>query len=123
MTDGESDEAMAGVGDKRHAGITDEGDSGALLHSEDEFGSASEFVVLLVADQGLVNLEMIEELQGVTGVFTSNLVSFLKNTERAESDVLEIADGSSDEVEAAAGGSLGSIRMRVGRHGTATERV
>ena len=36
-------------------------------------------------------------------VFAGDLVGFLENTEGAEGDVFQIADGGADEVEAAAG--------------------
>jgi hypothetical protein len=41
----------------------------------------------------------------VTGVFAGNLVGFFEDAEGAESDVFEIADGSSDEIEAATFGA------------------
>lgn len=55
------DEAMAGVGNERHTGIADEGDFGALFHGKDEFGGAGHFIVLVVADERLLNIVMIEK--------------------------------------------------------------
>ena len=62
MADAERNESMAGIGDKGHAGVADESDFGALFERENEFGSAREFVVLVVADERLVNLEVGEKL-------------------------------------------------------------
>jgi hypothetical protein len=62
MANGEGDEAMAGIGDERHSGIADECDVGTLLHGEDKFGRAGEFIVLVIADEGFVNLKVVQEL-------------------------------------------------------------
>lgn len=99
----ESDESIAGIADERRAGVTDEGDFGALLHGDDEFGGASEFVVLVVGDEGLADFVVGEEFLGVAGVFAGDFVGLFEDAEGAEGDVLEVADRGADEVEAAAG--------------------
>ena len=110
MANGESDQAMAGIGDEGHASITDQCDGGTSFHGEHEFGSAGEFVVLVVADERLMDLEMIQEFEGVAGVFAGDLLDFFENAQGAEGDVFEVADGSGDQIEAATrrvGGSIG----------------
>ena len=103
MACAESDEAVAGVADKRHTGVRDEGDFGALLHGKNEFGGASHFVVLVIGDKRLADFVVGKEFLCVAGVFAGDLVAFFEDAEGAESDVLEIADGSTDEVKAASG--------------------
>ena len=51
----------------------------ASLHGENQLGSASEFVVLVVTDERFVDVEMTEELQGVPRVFASDLVRVLED--------------------------------------------
>ena len=107
MANGESDEAMAGIGDEGHACIADEGNGGTVFHGQDEFGCAGDLVVFVVADQRLMDVVVIEELQGVAGIFAGDLVHFLEDAQGAECDVLEIANGSGHEVEAALGRGVG----------------
>ena len=99
----ESDEAIARVADERHASVANERDFGPLLHGNDEFGRASHFIVFVITDEGFLDFVMREQLLRVAGVFAGDLVSFFENAEGAERDVLEIADGSADEIEAAGG--------------------
>ena len=104
MAGAEGDEAIAWIAHERHAGVTDEGDFGALLHGEDEFRGAGHFVVLVIADERFADFVVGEEFLRVTGVLAGDLVGFFENAEGAEGDVLEVADGGADEVEAAGGG-------------------
>ncbi len=128
MADAKGDQAMAGVGDKGHAGVADESDFCALFERKYDFGSASEFVVLVVAHQWLVNVVVGEKLLRVAGVLAGDLIDFLEDAEGAESDVLEIADGSADKIEAAGGAGRGvaHVRFRVigglGDHGSSVAR-
>ena len=100
VADSEGDEAVARVGNQGHASITDEGDVRTLFHGEDEFRGAREFVVLVIADQRLVNVEVIQKFQGVAGVLAGNLVDLFEDAEGTKSDVFEVADGCSNEVQA-----------------------
>jgi hypothetical protein len=57
-----------------------------------------------------MDLEMIQEFEGVAGVFAGDLLNFFENAQSAEGDVFEVADGSGDQIEAAArrvGGRIG----------------
>ena len=101
VANGESDEAMAGVGDERHACIADERDGRAVFHGQDEFGSAGDLVVFVVADQRLADVVMIQELQGVASIFAGDLIHFFQDAQGAEGDVLQIADWRRYQVEAA----------------------
>lgn len=53
MTGAKSDEAIARIADKGHACVANKSDLGALLHGDDELGSAGHFVVFVVANEGL----------------------------------------------------------------------
>ena len=98
----EANEAIAGIADQWHACVADKGDFGALLHGDNELGGASHFIVFVVRDKRLLDFVMGKELLRVASVFAGDLVGFFEDSESAKSDVLKIADGSADEVEAAA---------------------
>ena len=57
-------------------------------------------VVLVAADGGGCDLEVVEQLLRLAGVFAGDAVGALENIEGAQSDVAEVADGRGDEVEA-----------------------
>ena len=116
VANGECDEAMAGVRDERHAGVANQSDAGTLFHGEYEFGSASQFVVLVIAHQRLVNFEVVEQFEGVARVFTGDLVDFFEDTKRAKGDVFEVADGSGDEVEEATRSLRRTLGMQLRIH-------
>ncbi len=106
MSQAERDEAMAGVGNQRHSGIADQRDFGTLFHSDDEFGGTSDFVVFVVANERLMNVVVSEQFLGVASVLASDLIRFFEDAQRAESDVLEIADGCGHEIQRAARAGL-----------------
>jgi putative FmdB family regulatory protein len=118
---------MSGVGDQRHASVAYERDFCALFERDEQFRCAREFVMLVVADQGLANFIMTEEFLCVPGVFAGDLVDFFQNAQRAKSDVFEIADGRTDQVQTAqcsfrvshrgsAHATESSTHSRAGRH-------
>ena len=59
--------------------------------------------MLVIADERFANFVMVEEFLGVARVFAGDLVDFFEDAEGAERDVLEIADGGANEVQAAQG--------------------
>ncbi len=61
---------------------------------------AMALVVLVIADGGRGDGEVVEEFLGLAGIFAGDAVGVLEDFEGAESDVAEIADGRGDEVEA-----------------------
>ena len=101
VANGQGDEAMTGVTDQGHARIADESDGRAVFHGQDEFGGAGELVVFVIADQGLVNVVVIQKLQGVARIFAGDVVHLLEDAEGAEGDVLQVADGRGYQIEAA----------------------
>ncbi len=126
MAETQGDEAVARIGDERHAGVADEGDFRALLEGKDKLRGASQFIVFMVAEERFVNVVVGEELLGVAGVFAGDLVHFLEDTKGAEGDVFEIANGGANEVEAAGGaGSIfrRSLRVHANESSTRSEGV
>ncbi len=102
MADRQGNQAVPGVGDQRHPGIAHQCDGGALLHRVHQFWCARDFVVLVVADQGLVNFKVIQQLQRVARVFAGDLIHFFQNAQRAQRNIFQIADRRGHQVEAAA---------------------
>ena len=73
-------------------------------------------VVLVAADGGGCNLEMVEQLLRLARVFAGDAVGAREHVEGAQGDVAEVADGRCDEIEA--GGSCWSRLVRTsGRFG------
>ena len=52
----------------------------------------------MIGNQGLVNIDGIEQRLGDTGVFAGDQVSFLKDFRCAKGDILEISYGSRDHI-------------------------
>ncbi len=103
MPQAERNEAVAGVRDERHTGVADQSNLCALLHGNNQFRRAGQFIVFVIADERLVNVIVREELLGMPRVFAGDLIDFLEDTDGAKGDVFEIADRRADEIEAAAG--------------------
>ena len=57
-------------------------------------------VMLVAADGGSLDLKMIEQLQGLAGIFAGDAVSLAQHFERAQSDIAQIANGSCHQIEA-----------------------
>jgi hypothetical protein len=106
----ESDQAVAGVGDQRHARIADQSDFRALLESDEKFRRARHLVVLVIAHKRLRDFVVIQELLRVAGVFAGDLAGFAQDAQGAQGDVFKIADGRSDEIKASAFGLPRGLR-------------
>jgi hypothetical protein len=107
-----SDEAVAGIGDQRHARVADERNFGALLESDKKLWRAGQLVVFMIADERLRDFVVVQELLRVAGVFAGNLVGLAQDAQSAQGDVFEIADGCGDEIKAAAFLLPGRLRGR-----------
>ena len=101
MAQAKRDEAMAWIGNERHAGVADERDLRALFERDEKFGRAGQFVVLVVADERFPNFVVVEQLLCVARVFAGDLVDFFEDSQGAQSDVFEIANRGADKVQAA----------------------
>ncbi len=103
--DGGCGDLAAGVGDAGRAGVRDDGDARAGLERGGELHGAASLVVHVVADGGGADVEVIEELLGLARVLARDFVDRTQDAEGAQGDVLEVADGRGDEIEA--GGERG----------------
>src|ERR1019366_6418743 len=99
MPDGQRDQAESGVGDAGHARVGDQSDLGSAFEVDDEFGGFGHLVVLVIADGARLDAVMAEEFQGLARVFAGDQVNFLEHAQGAQCDVLEVADGCSNEIE------------------------
>jgi len=97
--DGGADEAFAGIADSGESGIGDEGDGFAGGKAVDEFGGAFGFAELVVADHRFTDFKAGEEMAGVAGILGSDEGDFLENADGAGGEVLQVTDGSGDDVE------------------------
>jgi hypothetical protein len=69
-----------------------------LFERDEQFRSAGELIVLVVADERLANFVVTQKLLRVARVFARDLVDFFQNADRTKGDVFEIADGRADQV-------------------------
>src|SRR6185312_15506338 len=111
--DGGRGDLGARIGDAGRAGVGDDGNARAGFQFRDELLGASSFVVLVVADGGRRDLEMVEELLRLAGVLAGDAVAGAQHTQGAQRYVFEIADGRGDELEA---GGEGIVWLIVVRH-------
>jgi len=98
MANGQRDQTEAGIGNQRHAGIADERNARALFHGVDKLRSSGNFIVLVIADERLVNFEVIQKFQRVARVFAGNLIDFLEDAQGPQGDVFQIADRRGDKI-------------------------
>ena len=67
----------------------------------DQFFGSIRLVVLVIAEQAGLNAVVIEQPFGGAGIFTGDPLGFFQDADRPVSDVLKVADGRRDYVEAA----------------------
>ena len=98
--DGGLNELGAGVGDAGSAGVRDDGDAGAGLELGYKLLGALGLVEEMVAEGGGDDLKVVEEFLRLARVFAGDLVGLAQDAKGAQGDVLEVADGGGDEIEA-----------------------
>jgi hypothetical protein len=76
------------------------GSASSGFESSEEFFGAGAFVVQVVADGGGCDAEVVEKLLGLARVLAGDAIGGAQDAEGAEGDVLEVADGGGDEIEA-----------------------
>src|SRR2546429_1061237 len=91
------------IGDQRHSCIAHQRNFCALLHGCSQFRGALYFVVLVVADQRLMNVVVREQLLCATRILAGDLIHFLEDTQRAQRDVFKVANRRTDKVQTACG--------------------
>src|SRR5262249_38771786 len=92
----------ARVGNAGRPGVGDERDRGAGGERAEELAAAGQLVVLVVADGRLVDVEVREERARPPRVLAGDQVGLAQDAERAQGDVLEIADRGRDYKKGAA---------------------
>ena len=92
-SDGRSGDLSAGIGNAGRAGIADDGDARALLQLCHELLGARALVVHVIAHGGRANLEVVQQLLRLPGVFAGDAVYLTQHAQRPQGDVFEIADG------------------------------
>ena len=60
---------------------------------------------------GFVDAVVVQQLAGLAGILASHQVHFAEDAQGAQGDVLEVADGSGDEIERA-GHETSSVERR-----------
>ena len=99
VPDGQRNQAEAGVGDARHAGVRHQGHARAAFEIEHQFRGAGQFIVFVIADGAGCDAVVVQQLLRLPGIFAGNLVGFLEHAHRPQRDVFEIADGRGHQVE------------------------
>ena len=69
------------------------------------------FIMLMIRGQGFDDLKMIQQFHRVPGILRQDKVCFFKHVERPKTNVLEVADGSRNEVKQI--GEFENLRIRV----------
>ena len=93
------DYTFAGIADAGTAGIRDQRDFFAAPETFDDFLAASGFVELKIAEQRFGDAEMLQQSPGVARVLGGGDVALAQHAQRAQRDVLEVANGRGDEVK------------------------
>jgi hypothetical protein len=65
---------MSRIGNQRHARVADESDLCALFERDEQLRRARQLVMLVVADEGLADLVVVQQLLRVARVFARDLV-------------------------------------------------
>ena len=71
-----------------------------VLEAPDQLRPPGRLVVGVVADQRRADTVMAQELPGVPGVLRGDEVRLFQDPKAPEGDVLQVADGGGDDVEA-----------------------
>jgi len=97
--DGTFDKDIGRIGDPRSPGIRDECHMFAFFEECDDFINLYIPRVRMERDERFGNLIVSEQNSRGTSVLTGDDIRFLKRTNRPESDIFEIPDGSGDDGE------------------------
>ena len=111
-TDGGGGDLATGIGDAGRARVADDGDARVRPERGGQLDGAAHLVVLVVADGRRADVEVVEQLLRLARVLTGDAVDRAQDAEGAQGDVLQIADGRSDEVEARSEG----LAIPIGNH-------
>ena len=97
---------IAGVAYTRHAGVAHHGDVVAAFEMHDQLSRAGKLIVLVIADGGLLDAVVVQQLHRLPGIFAGDEVHVLQGPQCAQRDVFQIADRCADEVKRAGGNNV-----------------
>ncbi len=89
---------VAGIGDRGSSCVGDERNFGSLFQLDDQFRRLSNLIVFVITDHPLLNFEVRKKLQCLARVFASNRVHFLQHAQRAQRNVFQVSNRSSDYI-------------------------
>jgi hypothetical protein len=104
VTQAQTHQPAPRIANSGRAGIGDQRDLRALFQFDHNFRGACDFVVLVIAHQALLNVEMREQLQRLARVFAGDRVRFFQNPQRPQWNIFQVADGRRDDVQASRAG-------------------
>jgi hypothetical protein len=94
------DQTVAGIGDEWRAGVAYEGNRVSVREAFEEIGGPGGFIVVVIANQRLADLEVFEQFLGLAGIFAGDQGNFVaQNLDGSKSNIVEIADRGSDDIE------------------------
>src|SRR3954463_14859489 len=99
MPQAHRNEMMSRIGNDGSSSIADERNTRALFHANYQFSRARHFVMFVIADGFFLDAVVIQKFCRAPRVFTGDEVGFPQNSERAHSNVFQVADGSCDKIE------------------------
>ena len=99
--DGGFDDALARIADAGTAGIRDQRDFLAAPETVNDFLAALGLVKLEITQKRSGDSEMLEQLPGAARVLGGDHVALAQDAQRAERDVLQVANRRGDEVKRA----------------------
>ena len=95
-------QVLAGVGNGGRAGVRHQSAGLACQQALENGLPGGDVVVLVVADQGLFDFKMVQQLDGYPGILRRDEVHGLQRLYRPGREVPQIADGGGDQIKRAA---------------------
>jgi len=100
VAEAESDQAMAGIGNERRAGVRNQRHSLAAPQRRQNDGSHLLGIVVVIGRKRFRNPIPCQQLSGDPSVFAEDAVGAVQHRQGAQADVSQIADRCCDEVQA-----------------------
>ena len=91
-------QVLSRVRDRRGPGVCHQGAGLPLGDADDNLRPGGSLVVLVIAHQGFMQLQMVQQLPGDTGVLGGDKIRFGQRLAAAVRDIGQIADGGGDEI-------------------------
>ena len=91
-------QVLAGVGDGRGPGVGHQGAGLACQQPLQNGLTGGDVVVLVIADQGLFDLKVVQQLYGYPGILRRDKIHGLQRLHRPGGEVPQVADGGGDQI-------------------------